>query len=1039
MSDDDLQQGTIIINEVEASSRDEMVCPKCGQKSIEEHPSASEYPTKKAAILKASQCTNPECERELLYPDEVDKQYSPSGVKEQLFTKKSIIQALIAIIAVVVVASFFVGGNPLSTLFEDPTVTLEGSATNVNGEPLTDATVTLSDSDFETKTTEGEYQFEEVPVGEYMLSITPTDESESKAFAAKIEVTTDGINVIDDSVPEKLYSTENNTLTSTMPGDVTVSETFSAQNTDKTVTFIAEQNRESMNLELAPLDPSELQSTSTHTLNIGESTDLNVQGNIINSTITGEGNVTTEQFSVDQETDSSGRATLSINGTETPISSKLVLGEGAGSNTRTEELNIQSGGEKSIEVNGNVIDSVDMAIRGGATDAPKTQSGEWSPGSGPLQVTIGEEDAPSTTTLQFEGKITEESETITGTLSDKTEEITINTNGSINPTNSEITFTGGDLQSETVGTDSVEASGENGTEEITTEVKTVQKDGSYELDYDFNETNSSYVSGGYIVNGEKTELDSSSGTANINLNSGDTVGLWVKAEQEQLEQVNHSYNGPIEVTDVEVSDRSIDGPGSVGLRATVENTGSDPDYISVVAYKDGSTWDTGSADLSPGETKTITFDRVEFDSEGVYALQVNNSRVVEVTVGNGSLEYGEGSISSDLNYLAESGSVQVDSDGDGSTDCKAAVPGESCNLSLSSGDNTISLTQQNISNTQYEISYTARYGAKDIKADLDNDGEYELNHSGVLSDGNTISETITYPEGTHDISVTTGNNESVPYSLEWTQSGVIDSPTVHVNGTEVVNVDETYQGKREFSVDGDEFTDGTNTIKLSTNDSEEHTIIMNWSERGADTYPEVTLEENNTVLCSSREFAGDNSCSVDPDNLSPGNQTIVLTRDGQTLSEATFTFEHTAKSIPRNLELVNSDTGSTTLLTKTNAQTKNSDGSWVHSKEKDIDAGSTYTVESDTSSDLDLKGSVTIEATAERAQARNPTVTIKHADGSTSEVTVPEKSLNESGQLTEPVTITIPKDKFERGDNVITFTSENEGVYNVELVGVHDG
>jgi hypothetical protein len=318
------------------------------------------------------------------------------------------------------------------------------------------------------------------------------------------------------------------------------------------------------------------------------------------------------------------------------------------------------------------------------------------------------------------------------------------------------------------------------------------------------------------------------------------------------------------------------------------------------------------------------------------------------------------------------------------------------------------------------------------------DGTNEINYQGVLPDGETVSESLTFPAGTHEINISTGNDASVPYNLEWTESGVIDSPKLYINDNQVVNVNESYQGQREFDVDSEYFQSGDNTVRIETDDNAEHTVILEWSERGLDTYPNVELVNADVKLCDSRDFSGGNgTCEISPSKLDPGTQTVEFTRDGSPISESKFEFTHTARATPSTVTLTNTESDEETIFTRANAQQTNADGSWTHEKSVDISTGAEYEVTTNTSTQLKLDGSVTLEATAERSQATEPKIIIIHSDGSEETITVPDSSLS-NGELTESATINISSDKFARGVNEIKFVSENDGVYNVEIVGVAD-
>lgn len=51
-----------------------LTCPECGERYIDEHPSAHKYNEQESRIKRASECRNPDCEKGLLALDEVEEQ-----------------------------------------------------------------------------------------------------------------------------------------------------------------------------------------------------------------------------------------------------------------------------------------------------------------------------------------------------------------------------------------------------------------------------------------------------------------------------------------------------------------------------------------------------------------------------------------------------------------------------------------------------------------------------------------------------------------------------------------------------------------------------------------------------------------------------------------------------------------------------------------------------------------------------------------------------------------------------------------------------
>lgn len=1031
--------GTVLSN-IEATSRDEMICPHCSQYSIQEAPIASEYSNKQAKIIKGSECGNPNCDVKHIRPDFIRPQYKHVTITERIKQPKNILITLVVSVVTLIGIAYFLGVPVHEVIFATPEVTIDGTIQSPDGEPVQNARIELSESDYQAETGEnGNYSLADVEIGTYTMIVNPpdTEETTMRPFAVDVEVTEEGIQSQNEYITENVFRADGLTLTLQSPQQETVSESLEVQDSQFTFTYLSEQNTESAVVEIDRIPDEELRSTEETTIDLGSTHTFDVQGEIVESELVGSGTVTTEEFSETQQSNDSGEVEFSTRGSVAPTDGVLTLSGGAITQSRSEEYDLQSGDTETVTASDEVVSDPTITIRGGNNDAPQQDTGSVASGD-PIDFSISEDNAPSTVTLTLEGYLDTTNETVSGELGTNSEEtISFTPEGSISPTDGQITIGSGDLQEEQIGTDSVQVSAENGPVKDSNSLGSVENDGGqYVLDYDFNKTqNPELVDGGYIINGEEVSL--SEGTSQVQLNDvsqGDTIELWAEAQQESLERVSHP-SSPLTVTNVDIQREELEVGEDTGLRATVENTSSGAVQDDVVAYLDGDEYDSKSVSLDSGETTQVTFPRASFDQEGQYAFQVNDSSVYTINVGGVEQAYGEGTIEGTLKYQSDQGEVGVDTNGNGSYDCTVvAGAGETCDVSLSSGTNEINVQQQNVSNVSYDVQYTARSSPQGIEVDMNNDGTNDIERTQPLLEGETVSETLTFPAGSHSITPTTENGEPVDYVLETTQSGVVASPSVTINGEVVIDESESFQGERSYTISNDIFTGGSNELEFQTEDDATHTVAVDWEEQGNDTAPEV-INDSGSVVCTPSEIQSE--CSLGDSELTTGVNTYQLVRDGNAVEDVEVDLTYTGRDVPQTLTLQSTDSDTAFKFTETDAQETSFDGSWSHTRTEDIPTGETVELTTSTSSRMDLEGNVAVTYTAEREQPNRPEIVVENSSGSET-FEVSEENLTDSGELESDATIEIPEDAFTRGQNTLTFTSENGGVYRVEIIGTQD-
>ena len=1029
-------------SEVSTRDRAEMVCPACFRQGLEENPAYEDEYSGTTNLLRATRCPDPECPNHGgLEPDEVREQLASKSMAERLaflgavdLNLSLILQALVVVGGLLLLVNQVFGLAFLGDIADGGSsngaaAAVEGSLVDENGDPVTDATIRLHPDGGETTTDDGgRFRFDSVPSGQYTLHASPGDGS-GVISGVPVEVSNGDISLVE--AVDGAEMTGGDLALSLRPADPVLLEDLAG---DSTAAFEYSNPLSAdagVSVTLEPVEGDKTEDTAYVTA--GQSTTEHIPGLVTEQYVTLDTDIA-ERDAFDERTWNGDTQQVSVYGNLYPDHFTISVDQKAGLPVKTQQWNVTHDDTRTIEVEGGETrGEATLAIFGGTDTAENSKRGTWT-GTDP-RVEVDEDSAPSSLTVSLTGEVDDQQKAESGSLGDGGL-LTYYIDGNLPAEATTIQFTGGQPENTTVADRSMQLSGEDGTREEVRRLHEVSDSGTYELDTLLDiQQYPDLVDGGYIVNSGRETVRADADTTELDLKAGDDVYVWLETRRETVGgEKDYSDSSPVIVDDLRLSDTNIDVGESITVYAELYNPQSSSASKDAVLFKNGNKRLSNSVSVGGGETKTVRMGTVSFDTEGAHTVSVSEGDQHVIEVGNPPQEYGEASLDAELTRIGDDGTIKVDTNGDGNLDCVVSADGGQCVLGqVPAGTNSITVAQEGVSDTSYTLSYTARWGAEDVQVDIDGDGEADMTHPGLLRDDQTVSQTFEIGAGTTRVDIRTSNGGDVPYRLEWTEAAVVNNPAVELNGEPVVEDVGQFQGRKEFSIGS--LSAGTHELRFEA-EGGSYMAEIEWTEQGSDRFPEARL--NHKTICEPRDFADDQTCRVEGDEVQPGSHTLQFVGGAETFN---YSVSQTARATAQQATLTANN--QPTQFHRSSASTVRPDGSWLRKtsinglREGDNDlslqAPSINGIEVDATAEIDYTFTVT--------PPEEPTVIVVTPDDEQNEVPVPEEYLNEDGHLAEEVTLDIPAEYFGEGQNEVFIVSENGGTMHmtIEAAGLENG
>jgi hypothetical protein len=1007
-------------DQVTTHQREEMVCPLCFTDGLEPHPGyAPEYdgPT---AIVRGTRCPNESCRYhdEGVPPEQVTEQFSEQGILAKLAANidRSTVLAAALVLGSIAFLAVNVLGIDIPGTGQPADATVNGQVTTEDGTPVQDVTVTTETTATTVKTgADGQYQLQNVTPGTRTLLIEPSGQ-QLAAMAVPLEVSSDGLS----ATATTRATVDGQRVDVTLTPLTTASTTGTVQDEAVVVEYANPANSDTnggVDVTLSPLGKE--QGSGEKTVDTTGQSTVTVPGPITTEKLVIEGLVNKTQTTQTRSWTGGGQQQLALDGNQPPANVSVDIYNISGDRGRSISKSVGDGTTFTQQFNGTVKDDATLTIGGGSATGTTTQTGTYT-GQNPT-ISVDEADAPAKVRLELTGAPRTNTTTSSGAIADGTAEFEIA--GSLAARNVTLTFTGGTPTNARVGAVDTAVDAADGEETARPVVFEAPTTGEYRLTTTFDETrNGDLVEAGYERNGERTTVSAGQSQQTLELNESDTVRAWLQATQERIGTEKSYDRGGHEVyvTDTTVSSTQVATGERLTVTATMENQGG-AYGLDVLLFEDGTTAETNNEYFSGGESKQVSF-TTRFAESGTHTVSVNEGAPVSVQVGDGAPRSGAGELNITASKLGEDGSVAVDVDADGTTDQTVRATGGTVTLDESPpGPRSVAVSQQGVTDTGFTVDYEARYGAKQLSADIDDDGTADINNTGVLTAGETLTETTRLDAGSHPVRIGLGNNGSVRYTLTVSEAGQVIAPTIYANGEPLVNETGSFTGERTYAVSS--LSAGTTQFRVeSQNASNRFTLGLDWTETRDTVYPGLTVDGER--VCAPQAFAS-STCTFTP------SETTVSHQFEAGASPFDYRLSYTSRTVPRRVALTVGE--ETTQYQRPSSAPRT--GSWTRAgAPRGLTRGSnTVALTAPPVDGVQPSATATLSYTYDVLEPDSPTVVVTNADGERFEQPVADKALTPSGRLTKQTQLSLPADWFERGANQIQVRSRNNGVVNVSV------
>lgn len=1002
----------------EVTDRSEMMCPRCQTEGLEESPYSDEYNNETAALLKATRCPNEDCEFHAGVPREkVEVQMPDQGILDifnapgDISTKDILTVVLILGVGILMAASYGIGpfGEAETQTPTSVETSIEGSVFSLQGEQP-EVLLYQGYREIDRVNAEnGTYEIngENLQTGNYTVYLNYSGQTNPPGKEVQIQ------------------GNETKTVDFTsLPDPVEVNLDQNSGRSEFTVNYSNPTNIKPLNLNISPIQGESVERSR----DLNQERDQNIlmpvlpasQEYRLNASYTRETFNTTGSYR--------GRTVpYEIRGNAEAERIKISLPEETAAEAITQTVNVpESGTSREISVaSQQTIGSAQITISNGTSSKIEQTSGVWDNDNNITVQTGADEFVQGT--LQIEPKpITTEQrieDTITGT------EINHEFKGNRPVENATIEFVGGDTESSLTGEDDLTLNAKNGsTGLVTKEVANINENGSYSFEWNPEFNNSRGLTDlFYEINGDRVSVENE-GSKTLSLSEGDDILVGGEAKLDTMVDDTRppsfasDLNSDFEITDVEFSDNNPSTSQRISVSVTVRNTAPQQKTGNIELYQNKELVGDERLTLSGGEETTLgVFDfgePVTSENAGLEVWRINNRDPIYLKVGIDEKNYGAGNIKGELYDVGTGGSVLIDTNGDGDTDCEASADGGVCQFEqFNSGENTFSVQEEGISGTSYVIEYSSQDNPRGVEMDVGQDGLVDLSVPGVLK--GAASETIELPPGEAVIDVKTDNQIPISYGLSWQSGAVINDPVVYVDGDLAVSNQGSFVAGQTFDIG--RLSQGSHNIRFASQ-SGGYEAEIQWREEESKAFPEAIID--NTRACEPQEFANNLTCVETEVGVSPGQHSLEF----QQTSDEVFNYriEQDARAVASNVQ-VNINGQSSESFARPSLEPEPWD---TVSTTSDFIRGENnvnVTVEEENGivPNIDLR----IRYLLDSATVESINMTVINANETENTINLPR---DEDAQQIQQTTVNLDKSWFTKGENTVRLDPEPvDGVFEI--------
>lgn len=1004
----------------ETTEREEMMCTECNTEGLESHPGYrdDDYGPR-ASLLKATRCPNEDCEyHDSGVPrDQIEMQMPDNSILDigSLLGGQSSMDILTyaVVFGGLIFVAFSFGliptgdsGNP-----SEPSNTEFEVSGNLLSESSTDYSVSLYQNGTRMNTTSvtenGTYKFTSLSQGNYTVYLN-TDTQKSPPGK--------NISISEDSKQRTVDFNQSILQDKTVDINQTVGQG------NLTVNFSNPDNIRPINLQLSPVLGESVQRSLD--LDSDRNTTVIMPDFPREQQFTIESNETLKK-TLDNSIYEGDLQSYQIQGNANAKNIQLILSNQSSADVSKRNVEVEgSQTTEDITISSNeTVGPVRVTISNGTSQDRKQDIGTWSGASENITLRTGTNNYTSGT-LQVSPEPIKTNRSINGSISNG--QIRERIQGNSQAKNATIEFLGGDANSALIGSSSISVDAENGSTGIVeSDIVTIQESGGYRIEWNVdNARNQSLINYSYTVDGERTQIEDSGGTS-LSLNENESISITAEAERKALDdtekppRIADEMQGDIDV-DVSFEPSNPNSGDVVSPMVTLENEGSSDVEQEIVLYQNGEKFSSTQVSLSVGQTVELDgrdFGQPAVNKEGIHVFYINDVGPFFLNVGDVAEKFGVGNIQAEVLDVGARGEVNLDTNGDGTKDCKVLADGGICEIgSISTGEQVFDAEEVGVSNTKYRLNYTSIENPRDVKIDVGEDGLIDFENSGILD--SVESTSVELPPSSTNVSIDSSNNIPVGYAFSWSSDSVVNNPVVDIDGNTVISDMGKFVEDRTFEVG--RLTEGTYTFRFRSG-SGGYEASIRWNEQEGQSFPTAVID--GTKVCQPQDFVGQQTCIVtQEDALTPGEHTIEFEQP------PSDSFNYQIKKQERAFAdgvRIDVDGQQAVQFFRPGLQPD----SWEDVKSTTAFGVGDNNVDVTVERQNGIKPNVStrLEYVLDGGAPRNLNVSIENGRGDTENIDISPSVLS-SGNLVSETTIFIPEDDLSVGSNNITFSSD-DGVF----------
>ncbi len=1006
------------------TNRDEMMCPRCDREGLEENPAYSDEYTGMSELIKATRCSNPDCDYHYGLPEnEVKRQMPESSSLNSLKNIFSFELNAASIIRVFVIFGgliFLLSQIGLIPFIGEDTTETDIVQSNITGnlddENITTLNVELRNSEGdmieELEENNNEFNFENIDEGIYSIYVS-SSQLDFAPPGKQIELGNE----------DKNFNFETQEIE---PFDINQT----VDNSNIILDYKNPNNIDDLEFTISPIEGDNIEREHEISSDMDETILMPVSPESeqirVDAPITKEEQIINNQYTQQPET-------YDIIGNMAAEELLITLTEESSSDVQSETFEIpQDDVRESIFVSGDeTLGDVNITIRNGTSQASEQETGTWD-GQNNITFFTGVDEF-TTANMQIEPVTVKDDQELTGEIFDSI--IEHNFEGNMPIEDARIMFDGGDIDSTVVGSIDESESAENGTIRKEYLLSEIEETSRYRIDWDASIIdNPDLVNFSYKINGDENSIEEGEDGTAMDLEAGDEVSIVMEVERDTVspdEDVPHfgSLDDNLKINDVSFSDNNPNIGDSIEKYATIENTASNDITEEIVFYLNGDKATSREYTFSANSEKQIggvnELGSTAVSEEGTNVWYINDIGPYFLEVGDSESVYGEGEINSELRDIGSDGEVSVDTNSDGTNDCTVSSTNGECSLdTLEPGNNQINVSQRNINGTNYIIEYTESNNPRDINVDIGEDNITDFEYDGILT--RTQSQNVEISPENTTMNISSENNIPVDYSISWDAESVIDNPVIYHEGDPVVRDKGSFQKPETVQIGS--LPEGENEFRFRSS-SGGYTVDIEWVEDEGQSYPH-TLINNQNVCGQGSEFATNQTCTSS-EGISPGEHTLEFDRVSGSFD---YQIRYDARAVTGHVE-VNINDDSQRFSRDTAAAEPWNDVSSTSLLQR---GENNVSIESEEINGISTKSTATIQYSLDTGVVENPEIIVVNGENETNTAEIPSDSIDNSGQLISDADITIPKEWLTIGENTIEITTE-DGIFEIEgEIYLHD-